>query len=372
MKSIFTLYSLMLWSMISILLASCSTSPTESVDVAKTEQEQTSARVKVVGISLPTDESSRWLRDGEILERRLFEAGFGVKLLYAENKAKTQEEQIQNLLIEGVNILVISPVDGASLSDLLKAAHESGVLVIAYDSLIKSTPDVDFFATFNFFDAGVMQASQIVQALGLEDGKGPFNIELFAGSPFDPKAQSFYKGSLSILQPYIEERRLIVLSDQESFEEVSILNWDDVTARVRMMELLDSFYRYDRVDAILSPSDSISQGILDALKKAGYGSSSLFMPVITGQGAEAEAIKSIIAGDQTFTILFDDRNLAEQTANMVIAALQGKSVPVNNTTTYDNNVKIVPTYELFPVSIDINNYDELIIQSDFLTADQVK
>jgi len=135
---------------------------------------------------------------------------------------------------------------------------------------------------------------------------------------------------------------------------------------------LSAFYTDKRVDAVLSPYDGLSIGILSSLKGVGYGTEGQPMPVVTGQDAEIASIKSMIAGEQTYTVFKDTRELAKQAAAMVDAALKGEEVPINDTETYDNGVKVVPSYLLIPFSVDITNYMEYLVDSGYYTADQLQ
>lgn len=327
---------------------------------------------KFVGISMPTKSSSRWISDGESMVKVFTEMGYKTDLQFAEDDIPNQVAQIENMVTKGVNVLVIAAIDGSTLSDVLQKAHDKGVLIIAYDRLISKTEYVDYYATFDNFKVGVLQASQIEKALGLKDGKGPFNIELFGGSPDDTNAYYFYDGAMSVLQPYIDAKKLVVVSGQMGMDKVSTLRWDGATAQARMDNLLSAFYTDKRVDAVLSPYDGLSRGIISSLKGVGYGAADQPWPVVTGQDAEVASIKLMIAGEQAFTVFKDTRELAKQCAKMVDAALKGQEVPVNNTTTYNNGVKVVPSYLLEPVSIDINNYKALLVDSGYIKEDQLK
>jgi putative multiple sugar transport system substrate-binding protein len=334
--------------------------------------EAPAAEQKIVGISMPTKSSERWISDGESMVKVFEEMGFATDLQFAEDDIPNQLAQIENMITKGADVLVIAAIDGSTLSDMLQKAKDNGVLVVAYDRLITKTANVDFYATFDNFKVGVLQASQIETALGLKDGKGPFNIELFGGSPDDTNAFYFYDGAMSVLQPYIDSGKLVVVSGQMGMDQVSTLRWDGATAQARMENLLSKSYTDKRVDAVLSPYDGLSRGIISALKGVGYGTADLPMPVITGQDAEVASVKAMIAGEQTFTVFKDTRELAKQTAKMVAAALNGQEVPINDTKTYNNEVKIVPSYLLEPVSVDLSNYQALLIDSGYLTADELK
>ncbi|WP_426436656.1 multiple monosaccharide ABC transporter substrate-binding protein [Bradyrhizobium genosp. P] len=314
-----------------------------------------------VGIAMPTKSSARWIDDGNNIVKVLNERGYGTDLQYADDDIPNQLSQVENMVTKGAKVLVIAAIDGTTLSDVLKQAKAKGITVIAYDRLIRDTPNVDYYATFDNFQVGVLQAQSIEQALGLKDGKGPFNIELFGGSPDDNNAYFFYNGAMSVLEPYIKNGKLVVGSGQMGMDKVSTLRWDPATAQSRMDNLLSAFYGRKRVDAVLSPYDGLSIGILSSLKGVGYGSGNMAIPIVSGQDAEVQSVKSILRGEQYSTIFKDTRDLARVTADMVDAALSGKEVVVNDTKTYNNGVKVVPSYLLKPVVVDKSNWEKVLI-----------
>src|SRR5438477_3149025 len=269
------------------------------------------------GIEMPTKSSARWIDDGNNIVKVLKERGYGTDLQYAEDDIPNQLSQIENMVTKGAKVLVIAAIDGTTLSDVLKQAKANGITVIAYDRLIRDTPNVDYYATFDNFQVGVLQAQSIEQGLGLKEGKGPFNVELFGGSPDDNNAYFFYNGAMSVLQPYIDNGKLVIGSGQKGMDKVSTLRWDGATAQARMDNLLSAFYGRKRVDAVLSPYDGLSIGILSSLKGVGYGSGNMPMPIVSGQDAEVPSIKSMQRGEQYSTIFKDTRDLARVTVDMV-------------------------------------------------------
>jgi putative multiple sugar transport system substrate-binding protein len=323
-----------------------------------------------VGIAMPTKSSARWIDDGNNIVKILKERGYGTDLQYAEDDIPNQLSQVENMVTKGAKVLVIAAIDGTTLSDVLKQAKAKGITVIAYDRLIRDTPNVDYYATFDNFQVGVLQAQSIEQGLGLKEGKGPFNIELFGGSPDDNNAYFFYNGSMSVLQPYIDSGKLVIGSGQKGMDKVSTLRWDGATAQARMDNLLSAFYGRKRVDAVLSPYDGLSIGILSSLKGVGYGSGNMPMPIVSGQDAEVPSIKSMQRGEQYSTIFKDTRDLARVTADMVDASLSGKEVTVNDTKTYNNGVKVVPSYLLKPVVVDKSNWQKVLIDSGYYKRSQ--
>ncbi|MTV14743.1 MULTISPECIES: multiple monosaccharide ABC transporter substrate-binding protein [Bradyrhizobium] len=323
-----------------------------------------------IGIAMPTKSSARWIDDGNNMVKVLKERGYGTDLQYAEDDIPNQLSQVENMVTKGAKVLVIAAIDGTTLSDVLKQAKAQGITVIAYDRLIRDTPNVDYYATFDNFQVGVLQAQSIENALGLKEGKGPFNIELFGGSPDDNNAYFFYDGAMSVLKPYIDSGKLVVGSGQTGMNKVATLRWDGATAQARMDNLLSAFYGKKRVDAVLSPYDGLSIGIISSLKSVGYGSKDQPMPYISGQDAEVPSIKAMLRGEQYSTIFKDTRDLAKVTADMVDAVLSKKEVSVNDTKTYNNGVKVVPSYLLKPVVVDKANWEKVLIDSGYYKRSQ--
>jgi len=285
----------------------------------------------------------------------------------------TQLQQLENMITQGAKVLVIASIDGSVLSDVLKEAKNQKISVIAYDRLIMNTPNVDYYATFDNFKVGELQGKYIESALGLKDGKGPYNIELFAGSPDDNNALFFFNGAMSVLQPYIDKGKLVVPSGQKNFTTIAIQSWDSGKAQARMDNLITANYAGGKkLDAILSPNDSVAIGIIASLKANGYGSAGKPYPILTGQDCDKANVKAIIAGQQSMSVFKDTRDLAAQVVEMVDAVMSNKPVPVNDTKTYNNGVKIVPSYLCTPVFADKNNYKALLIDSGYYQASDIQ
>lgn len=211
-------------------------------------------RTGTVGIAMPTKSSERWVADGDNIAAQFQNLGYQTDLQYGDDVVQNQVSQIENMITKGVKALVIAPIDSSSLTDILQRAADADIPVVSYDRLIRGTENVDYYATFDNFKVGVLQADYIVDKLGVADGKGPFNIELFAGSPDDNNATFFFNGALSVLQPYLDSGKLVVRSGQTSFGQSATLRWDGGLAQSRMDNLLSRAYTSERVDAVLSPT----------------------------------------------------------------------------------------------------------------------
>ena len=334
---------------------------------------------KTIGVAMPTKSSERWIADGNNVKEQLEALGYTVDLQYAEDDIPTQVNQIDNMITQGADVLIIASIDGTALTSQLESAAENGIPVIAYDRLIRDSKNVDYYTTFDNFEVGVQQATSLITGLGLLDASGtatdvagPLNIELFAGSPDDNNATFFFNGAMSILQPLIDDGTLVVKSGQTDFQTVATLRWDPATAQARMENLLTSTYSGgDKVAGVLSPYDGLSIGILGALKGVGYGTSDQPWPIVTGQDAEIGSVKSIIGLEQYSTIYKDTRELAKVTVAMTDALLKGEKPEVNDTETYDNGVKVVPSYLLASQIITVENYQKILIDGGYWTEEDL-
>jgi putative multiple sugar transport system substrate-binding protein len=324
------------------------------------------------GIALPTTGSNRWVIEGADLEARLQGFGYRTILEYGEDDIPTQIEQIQDMVDQGVEFLVIGAIGNTSLGEVLGRAKNRGVTVISYDRLILETPDVDYYASFNNYEVGVLQARHIIERLNLEESEGPFNIELFSGALDDNNSQYFFLGGLDTLETYIYQNKVVIPSGQTEQTPTATERWDRKVARTRMTELLDEFYEDTELHAVLSPYDGISRGVVEALVDAGYEPGSDDFPVVTGQDAEPLSLKHIKDGTgQSETVFKDTRLLAEVAANMVKSIVDGKEPEVNDLGSYDNGFKFVRSYLLTPVDVTAENYQEKIVDTEYLTEEDI-
>ncbi|QAA34242.1 multiple monosaccharide ABC transporter substrate-binding protein [Clostridium manihotivorum] len=328
---------------------------------------------QLIGVAMPTQSLQRWNQDGANMKSELESKGYKVELQYANNDVNTQTQQLENMITKGCKVLVIASIDGSALSDVLKKAADNGVKVVAYDRLIMKSPNVDYYATFDNFKVGVIQGQYIEKQLGLKDGKGPFNIELFGGSPDDNNATFFYNGAMSILQPYIDNGKLVVSSGQKDFTTIAIQGWDSAKAQARMDNLITANYaKGKKLDAVLSPNDSLAIGIVASLKNAGYGSADKPYPILTGQDCDKPNVIAMINKQQSMSIFKDTRTLATKVVEMVDSLLQGKEASVNDTKTYNNGSKVVPSFLCDPVYADSSNYKQILIDSGYYKEADLK
>ncbi|GAA4852456.1 sugar ABC transporter substrate-binding protein [Luteimicrobium xylanilyticum] len=326
----------------------------------------------LVGIAMPTKSLERWNNDGSHLQDLLKKEGYKTTLQYADNKVDQQITQIQNMVNDGAKVLVIASIDGTALGPVLQTAAKDGVKVIAYDRLINDTQNVDYYATFDNELVGKLQGEYIESALKLKDGKGPYNIEMFAGSPDDNNAKFFFKGAYDVLKPYIDSKKLVspsgkIPASADKWTQIGIQGWDSSKAQAEMENRLNSFYKSKKVDVVLSPNDSLALGIEQALQGAGYKAGDDW-PVITGQDADLANVKNMLAGKQSMTVWKDTRTLGDQVAKMVDQIVKGETVDVNDTDSYNNGVKNVPSYLLKPQVVTKDTVESTLVKSGFYSA----
>ncbi len=324
---------------------------------------------KKVGVSMPTKDLQRWNQDGANMEKELKAAGYEVDLQFASNDVQTQVSQIENMISSGANVLVIAAIEGSSLGEALDMAKEANIPVIAYDRLIMNSDAVSYYATFDNYKVGTVQGTYVKDTLDLDNAAGPFNIEFTAGDPGDNNAGFFFNGAYDVLKGYIESGKLNVVSGQKTFDEVATPTWATETAQNRAENILSSYYADGtELDVWLCSNDSTALGVENALA-ANYSGK---YPIITGQDCDIENTKNMIAGKQSMSVFKDTRTLASQVVKMVGQILSNQTVDVNDTKTYDNGVKVVPSFLCEPVFADANNYKTILIDSGYYTEDQLK
>ena len=325
---------------------------------------------QLIGISMPTRSSARWISDGESLRDLLIARGFRVNLQFGDDIVENQVAQLENMITMGARILVIAAIDGESLTAVLERANRQGIRVIAYDRLIRNSPHVDYYVSFDNFVVGQQMGEILVRGLNLNTATtaDPKYIELFGGSPDDNNAYFFYDGAMNILQPFLDRGVLRVGSGQMGMDRVGTLRWAGELAQARMDNLLSAFYTTRRLDGVLSPYDGLSMGIISSLRGAGYGTPANPMPIVGGQDAELPSVRAMIAGHQYATIFKDTRLLAEAAAEMVFALLEGRPARVNNTTDYNNGVKVVPSMLLASTPVFRDNIRQVLVNSGYYTA----
>lgn len=309
----------------------------------------------VIGVALPQKTSENWVLAEQLFNDGLKEAGYEPSVQFANGGVTEQQNQITAMIEKGAKVLIVGALDGSQLGTQLAAAKQAGITVIAYDRLLTNTPDVDFYVAFDNFRVGQLQGEALLDGLAKRKGDvDKWNIELIAGSPDDNNATVFFNGAMDVLQPKIDDGTLTVVSKQTTFEQVNTQGWKAENAQKRMDTVLSGFYQDAELHGILSPNDTLGRAAMAAVDAANKP-----LPVVTGQDSEVESVKSIMAGKQFSTIFKDTNLLVAQSIKMVDALQAGQTPEVNDTESYDNGVKIVPSYLISPVIVTQENAAEV-------------
>ncbi|MET4639727.1 sugar-binding protein [Mycetocola sp. 2940] len=337
-----------------LALTGCSTRGSSSGS-GSTEEASGFPADSVIGVALPDKTSENWVLAGQLFEDGLKEAGFKGDVQYAAatNTVPDQQNQISSMVTKGAKVIIIGAKDGGQLSGQVKAAKDAGAIVIAYDRLILNTEDVDYYVAYDNEKVGELQGQALLDGMAAKKPEGPYNIELFSGSPDDANSAVFFGGAMKVLQPKIDDGTLVVVSGQTDIKQTSTAGWLAKNAQDRMDTLLAAHYTNTELDGVLSPNDNLARAIITSVKAAGKP-----IPIVTGQDSEVESVKSIMAGEQYSTINKDTRALVDQAIAMVEQAQKGETIETNDDESYDNGVKVVPAYLLPPLIVTKENAAE--------------
>jgi putative multiple sugar transport system substrate-binding protein len=303
------------------------------------------AKDSLVGVALPTKTSQNWVLAGNLFTDGLKSANFKSDVQYAgaSGAVADQQNQISSMVTKGAKVIIIGAVDGGQLASQTKAAHDAGAIVIAYDRLILNTKDVDYYVAYDNYKVGVLQGQALMAGMKAKKATGPYNIELFSGSPDDANSAVFFNGAMSVLQPEIDKGNVIVGSGQVAIKQTATQGWLPANAQTRMDGLLTSTYGTKELDGVLSPNDTLARAILTSVKSAGKT-----IPTVTGQDSEPASVSLIMTGEQYSSIYKDTRALVKQAIAMATALQKGEKPQVNDTKSYNNGTKVVPAFLLNP------------------------
>ena len=253
-----------------------------------------------IGISMPTQSLERWNRDGSYLDEQFKAAGYDVELTYSDNETDRQVNDIQNLISDGVDLLVVAAIDGEALNTVMDEAKDAGIPVISYDRLIKSDA-VSYYISFDNYTVGTLQGQYVIDTLDLDNaGDKTYNIEFTAGDPADNNAGYFFNGAYDTLKPYLDAGTLNVVSGQTDFDSVATAQWDTQTALERMQNILASYYADGtQLDVALCSDDSTALGVTQAIESDYADKNDV---LITGQDGDEANLANIVDGKQSMTV----------------------------------------------------------------------
>jgi len=362
--------------------ASGDTGANAGANAGSTDDSQSSSNgdQKTVGIAMPTQDLERWNRDGAYLDEQFQAAGYKTVVTYSNNEVDQQVNDIQNMLAQGVDLLVIAAIDGNALNTVLDDAGAAGIPVISYDRLIMND-NVSYYVSFDNYTVGTLQGTYVKEALDLDNAAGPFNIEFTGGDPADNNAPFFFNGAMDTLKPYIDSGKLNVVSGQTEFSVVGTEQWQTDVALNRAQNVLASYYADGtQLDAWVCSNDSTALGVAQAITSDYTGSNSI---ILTGQDGDVANLRNIKDGIQSMTVYKAVANEAVVTLDLAKAILDGTSVDESlistsgwdfdcayDTQSYETTPgHVCPSFLLVPDVVTADNMEEKLVTPGYYTVD---
>lgn len=292
----------------------------------------------------------RWRNDGKFFVEKAAEMGAKVRITEADGDERLQISQAEQLIAEGVNVLVIVPVNGDTASEIVDKAHKAGIKVLSYDRLVRNS-DLDYYVSFDNVRAGEIQGKAMLRAVS--NGE----LAYVGGSPKDNNAILFRNGTIDILKDKISSKEISLIMDKYSDE------WKPDEAYKNVKEMLAT--NKDKIKGIICANDGTAYGAIEALKEVGLDGK---IPV-TGQDADLKACQRIVEGKQLMTVYKPVKQIAEKAAEVAIDIAENKSINTNST--IDNGYKKVPSYLLEPIEVNKDNIKDTVIKDGWQKSEEV-
>lgn len=337
-----------------MILLGCSDTSNKNKSDAPQDENVNSTKQKIkIGLSMASLRVERWHKDRDIFIREAEKLGAEVVVQSADEDAVKQNEQAENLITQGVDILVVIPEDSVASSQIVKSAHAEGIKVIAYDRLIKES-EPDLYISFDNEQVGYLQAEYLLR----HKPKG--NYFLLGGDPGDNNAHLLRKGQIEALKIAIKDNDIKLVADGNHWA----VGWDPNDALNKTEQVLTQ--TDNKIDAVVASNDGTAGGVIQALEGQNLAGEVL----VSGQDADIEACQRIAKGTQTMTVYKPIDLIATEAAHAAVALAKGEKVP-KATQTINNGKFDVPAIILTPIQVDKNNLDEVIIDGGFHTREKV-
>ncbi|HSN91469.1 MAG TPA: substrate-binding domain-containing protein, partial [Anaeromyxobacteraceae bacterium] len=303
-------------------------------------------------LSLPTQREERWVKDKVAMEAAAKQAGVDLRIQVTDNDAGKQVAQCENLISQGVKVLILAPHDASSASVIIDKAVKAGIKVVSYDRLVTDSTHDYYYLSFDNVKVGELQGEFITKKVP----KGTYVV--LAGSPTDNNAKLFREGAMKFIGPLAQKGDIKVVMDQ------FVKDWQPAEAQKLMEQALTA--NQNRIDAVLAPNDGTAGGAIQALAAQGLAGK---VPV-TGQDAELAGAIRIVQGTQSMTVFKDTRLLGKKAIEMAIALAEGKPIDTQGKVVF-NNKKDVPSVLLTPFVVTRDNLDAMLIDSGYLKRERV-
>lgn len=276
--------------------------------IAEGQQESAEGEDQIkIGLSFGSFALERWPREQAIMTDKANELGAQVISQVANNDPKLQNDQIENMILQGVDVLIVVAEDASSAVTAVESAREAGVKVISYDRLIP-TEEISLYMSFDNVEVGRVQAKGVLN----EQDSGKF--VLLGGSPTDNNATLFRQGQMEVLQPLIDSGQIEVVADQW------VKNWSAAEATSIMENILTA--QNNEIDAVVASNDSTALGALEAMEAQGLAGGEV---PISGQDATLAGVRSIVNGNLTMSVMKDYRTMAPRAVEVAVKLAKGQA-----------------------------------------------
>ncbi|MEQ8153841.1 MAG: substrate-binding domain-containing protein [Clostridiaceae bacterium] len=296
----------------------------------------------VVGISLPTLRESRWIRDKETMENYAKEKGINVKIQNADTDEVKQASQVDNMISQGIDTLILAPVNSETASSIIQKAHDAGIKVIIYERFVKNGNE-DLFVSFNSTVVGELQGRYLTRHVP----RG--NYIIMSGDPKDRNSKFYKDGAMEFIQPLADKGDIKIITDK------AVENWDPKNAYKIVQDALIA--NNNKIDAILAPNDAVAGAAIDALKTKGLAGK----VVVTGQDADLAAVRRIIQGTQAMTVFKDTRQLSKVAIESAINLANKKPTEINGLAVDMSSILLTP------IIVDKFNLSKVLVGSGYYT-----
>jgi D-xylose transport system substrate-binding protein len=328
-----------------ILMVGCVKGPGEH----SAGREKKTGKVRI-GFSMDTLKEERWAHDRDFFVARARELGAETLVQAANGDDALQTQQAENLLTQGVDVLVVVPHNGEVAASIVDSAKRQGVPVISYDRLIRNS-DVDLYISFDNIKVGEMQARYLLERAP----KG--NYVLIGGSPTDNNAKQFREGQMKALQPAIDRGDIKIVADQWARE------WQASEALKHTENALTQ--NNNNVAAVVASNDGTAGGVVQALEEQHLTGK----VQVSGQDADLAGVQRIVEGKQSMTVYKPIAPLANRAAEAAIALARGEQI--TNTSTVNNGKKDVPSILLEPIVVDKSNVVQTVVKDGYQKLEDI-
>ncbi|MFV0527452.1 MAG: substrate-binding domain-containing protein [Lachnospiraceae bacterium] len=348
------LLSVLLCTMM-VLVAGCGSTANDSGGSAGSEETSEASEEQtqdiVIGVALPTAQEERWVRDREAIEAAAKELGVEVLVQVANNDSDKQYSQIENLVAQGVDAIMFTPVDTGAVSNVIQNAHDEGIVVVNYDRM-PSDCYLDAAVKYDDTRNGELIASAVAEQV-TEGNYVVLNGDKSSGA----SVVMLHEGMVSQIQDYVDAGDVTIVADQYCKE------WKAEEAMAYMENVLSE--NNNDIVAVLAMNDGIASGAIQALEAQGLAGT----VAVSGMDAELSAAQRIVAGTQTSTLFKDTKELAKLALETTVALVKGEDPGL--TDTENNGFMDVPIKGLDAIVVTKDNLDEVLIDGGYMSQEDV-